>query len=232
MSATIVEDAEDDVRRPVAGGVRRGLRRLERDDDVELDTVGWVSSFDGTPVPADEMAGVARRDGRPDPRPRAAARARDRLRHRADPGPAGAATASGTSAPTSRREVLDLLAARVAAPGSRLGHVELHRPSGRRPRRPRRGGVRRRRPQLGRAVLPGRRATCADVLGRRVRCVRPGGAVFVGDVRNLAVARRLPPPSSWPAPTRARPSPSCAAVRRRAVTRRSSSSTRCSSSRS
>ena len=116
-------------RRSTGGGrcTARSTRRVGRDDDVELNTVGWVSSFDGTPLPARRDGGLAGRDGRPHPRARAAARARDRLRHRDDPRPSWRPSASGTSRTDfagdggrpARRP-------RSPRPARALGHVELH----------------------------------------------------------------------------------------------------------
>ncbi len=84
-------------------------------------------------------------------------------------------------------------------------HVDLRARGGGRLQRRRARGVRRRRAQLGRPVLPERRLPGAGARRRGARRLAPGGLVFVGDVRSLPLLRafhagveaeRVPPTTS------------------------------------
>ncbi len=127
--------------------------RLDRDDvdPDDLDAIGWVSSFTGRYI--DRAAMAAWRDQTVErilalqPRPRA----RDRVRHRHDPEPRRT-----RDRPLRRDRLLSARApVRRGARRARLDALGRAAPTARpRPRRPPRRGLRRRGPQLGRAVLP------------------------------------------------------------------------------
>jgi amino acid adenylation domain-containing protein len=181
----IVGEAEHDVVDRWREVYREVYAGVGPDDEPELNTVGWVSSFDGARLPADAMTGW---------RDETVERIRElRPRSVLEIG-CGTGLILTQLAPGCERyvgtdfaaEVIELLAAQVGVPGSPLAHVELHR---------------RTADDVADLVgsgfdvvvlnsvvqyFPGARYL-REVLERAVRCVRPGGAVFVGDVRNLAL---------------------------------------------
>jgi amino acid adenylation domain-containing protein len=180
----IVDEAEDDVIarwQEVYGQLYAAVRPQ---DDVELNIVGWNSSIDGAPLSAAEMAGW---------RDETVARIRELGPRAVLEIGCGTGLILGPLAPDCDRyvgtdfsaPVIDLLATKVAA-GSPLAHVELHQ---------------RRADDLADFEGGGFDVVVLNsvvqyfpgvgylrrVLEQAVRCVRPGGAVFVGDVRNLAL---------------------------------------------